>query len=400
MRHISSAILIAAAVGGCGYEPLITPPPPLDARVHAPAAGGARYTVAYLPTLGGSRNRAAGISNSGLVAGFVNRPGNATRVAAFWRDGSLDTLGTLGGPNSNVQWPGLSSNGMIAGIAETAQLDTLHEEWSCTAFFPSVTGHICRGFVWEDGVMTALPTLGGDQSFATGVNSSGQVVGWAETRVVDPTCNAPQVLQFRAVLWEPKHGTVRQLPPLPGDSTSAATAINSKGQVVGISGDCDIAVGQLSARHSVLWNHGTPTNIGDLGGDAWHTPMDINQQGDIVGFSNPSYVVGIDFNPLAFLWTRATGIKSLGKLLGDTSSQALGINSRRQVVGVSSGATNRAFLWENGAMQDLNSLVGLGFPDVLIVAQHINEDGVIVGRAVLHGTSIQVPFVATPVTQP
>jgi len=48
-------------------------------------------------------------------------------------------------------------------------------------------------------------------------------------------------------------------------------------------------------------------------------------------------------------------------------------------------------------MQDLNGLVGAGFPDLLIVAQHINEDGVIVGRALLHGTSTQVPFIATPV---
>src|SRR5207247_5814817 len=85
-------------------------------------------------------------------------------------------------------------------------------------------------------VMQALPTLGGNQGFATGVNSRDQVVGWAETTVHDPTCNSPQVLQFRAVLWQPQQGAMQQLPPLPGDSTSAATAINDKGQAVGISG--------------------------------------------------------------------------------------------------------------------------------------------------------------------
>jgi probable HAF family extracellular repeat protein len=398
MRHISCAILITA-VSACGYDPQVTQP--LAARAQLTAD--ARYDVVYLPTLGGTRNRPSGINNQGWVAGFANRPGNATRVAALWRAGSgdaLDTLGTLGGPNSIVQWPGLSNNGMVAGIAETAALDPLNEEWSCTAFFPSVTGHICRGFFWESGVMAALPTLGGNQGFATGVNGRGQVVGWAETPVHDPTCNAPQVLQFRAVLWEPKKNLKRELPPLPGDSTSAATAINEKGQVVGISGECDIAVGQLSAQHSVLWDNGTVTEIGDLGGDAWHTPMDINERGEVVGFSNPPYVVGIDFNPLAFLWTRGTGIESLGKLAGDTSSQALGINNRRQVVGVSSGDLNRAFLWENGVMKDLNTLAGPAFPDLLIVAQHINDAGVIVGRAVLHGTNIQVPFVATPVSAP
>ncbi|HMJ59605.1 MAG TPA: hypothetical protein VK467_10745, partial [Gemmatimonadales bacterium] len=72
------------------------------------------------------------------------------------------------------------------------------------------------------------------------------------------------------------------------------------------------------------------------------------------------------------------------------------INKNRQVVGVSTGAINRAFFWEHGVMRNLNDLVGPGFPDLLIVAQHINDDGVIVGRAVLHGTTRQVPFVATP----
>ena len=396
MRYIASALL-ALMVCGCRHDSGVS----FDPRVarETIALSGARYAISYLPTLDGSRNRAAGISNSGLVAGFVNRPGNATRVAALWRKASLDTLGTLGGPNSIVQWPGVSSNGYVVGITETAELDPLHEEWSCTAFLPSVTGHICRGFVWQDGVMTGLPTLGGYQGFATSVNNVGQAVGWAETPVHDPTCNAPQVLQFRAVLWDTKKGTTQELPPLPGDSTSAATGINNRGQVVGISGDCDIAVGQLSARHSVLWEKNTVIDIGDLGGDAWHTPMDIDDAGDVVGFSNPLGIIGIDFNPHAFLWTKSGGIRDLGTLPGDANSQGLGVNSSLQVVGVSSGALNRAFLWENGVMQDLNALVGPNFPDLLIVAQHINEEGVIVGRAVLHGTTRQVPFVATPVTQ-
>jgi len=396
MRYIASALL-ALMVCGCRHDSGVS----FDPRVarETIALSGARYAISYLPTLDGSRNRAAGISNSGLVAGFVNRPGNATRVAALWRKASLDTLGTLGGPNSIVQWPGVSSNGYVVGITETAELDPLHEEWSCTAFLPSVTGHICRGFVWQDGVMTGLPTLGGYQGFATSVNNVGQAVGWAETPVHDPTCNAPQVLQFRAVLWDTKKGTTQELPPLPGDSTSAATGINNRGQVVGISGDCDIAVGQLSARHSVLWEKNTVIDIGDLGGDVWHTPMDIDDAGDVVGFSNPLGIIGIDFNPHAFLWTKSGGIRDLGTLPGDANSQGLGVNSSLQVVGVSSGALNRAFLWENGVMQDLNALVGPNFPDLLIVAQHINEEGVIVGRAVLHGTTRQVPFVATPVTQ-
>ena len=39
------------------------------------------------------------------------------------------------------------------------------------------------------GVMTGLPTLGGDNGFATGVNDRGQIVGWAEDNTHDPTCD-------------------------------------------------------------------------------------------------------------------------------------------------------------------------------------------------------------------
>jgi uncharacterized membrane protein len=102
--------------------------------------------------------------------------------------------------------------------------------------------------------MTALqPFPGGYSSYATGVNNKGQVVGWAENGVHDPTCNTFfQILQFRAAIWQP-NGTMQELPPLPGDTTSAAVAINDLGQVVGISGDCGVAVGSVSARHAVLW---------------------------------------------------------------------------------------------------------------------------------------------------
>ena len=104
------------------------------------------------------------------------------------------------------------------------------------------------------------------------------MVGWAETAVHDPTCTDAQVLQFRATLWDPKSGSngkikARELAPLPGDSASAATAINDGGQAVGISGKCDQAVGRYSALHAVLWNkNGKPSEIPNLGGVTWHTP--------------------------------------------------------------------------------------------------------------------------------
>ena len=397
MRRLACAALAAAAVSGCG-DPTLAVRPQDDARVsgsRADQAAPAYEVVTYASSLGGTASRGNGINARGWIAGFSNLA-DGTRHAALWRDGAITDLGTLGGPHSSVAWPGISSNGMVVGIAQTATPDPLGESWSCAVFFPTFTGHTCLGFVWQDGVMTPLPTLGGNNGYAAAVNSRGQVVGWAETTVQDPTCDAPQLLQFRAVLWEPKRGTTTELPPLPGDSASAATAINQRGQVVGISGECDQAVGRFTARHAVLWDRGTAAELPNLGGQSWHTPTAINESGDVVGFSNPPGDANGEFIAHAFLWTRKDGIRDLGTLPGDAISQAQGVNARGQVVGVSCGdAGCRAFLWEDGVMWDLNALVTPAFDGTLVSARDVNDAGRITGDALEQSTGAVVPYVAT-----
>ena len=393
MRMLVCAILIAVLVDCHGDGPVT---PPVAARLWQ--SPNVTYRVDKLGTLGG-RSQGGSINNQGWVAGYSGLP-DGTRHAALWRDGTIIDLGSLGGSqnglHSNVQWPGLSNTGIIVGISHVADLDTLGESWSCSAFI-SANGHVCLGFVWEGGVMQPLPTLGGENGFATGVNSQGQVVGWAETPVQDPTCNAPQVLQFRAVLREPARGSVRELRPFPGDSTSAATAINDRGQVVGISGACDVAVGRRSATHAVLWDQGRVTDLGNLGGSFWHTPMAINSQGDVVGFGNPPDG-DLDGDSLrAFLWTRKDGIRDLGKFTGDAFSQALDINDRGEIVGVSCAAVCQAVLWQNGVPVKLQDFVEPGFADHLWSARSINEAGQITGRLIEQGTGKWVTYVATPI---
>lgn len=403
MRHIGRVILIAFMYG-CGNETEVTRPLSPDAQSTATPS----YSVVkFSSSLGGAQSRGVAINRTGWVAGWSDLA-DGTRHAALWRDGAITDLRTLGGPSSTVPWPGLNDQGMIVGISQTAQVDPLNEDWSCEAggFLPNTTNLICRGFVWENGAMRELPTLGGNHGFATGVNNQGEVVGWAETPVHDPTCTGTQVLQFRAAKWEPKSGSgekikTRELAPFPGDSTSAATAINDNGQVVGISGKCDQAVGRFSALHAVLWDkNGKPTQIPNLGGVTWHTPMDINAQGDVVGFSNPPGAGDPEgeFISHAFLWINgAATAKDLKTLAGDPVSEAFAINSHRQIVGVSFGgaAGARAFLWQDDVLSNLNDLVNIA-PDVLVSAQDINDAGQITGR-VRDGVTGQIlVFVATP----
>ena len=69
--------------------------------------------------------------------------------------------------------------------------------------------------------MRALPTLGGNNGFATGANNRGEVVGWAENTCHDPLCVPPQVLQFRPVIYGPGENQIRELPLIAGDSSKA-----------------------------------------------------------------------------------------------------------------------------------------------------------------------------------
>jgi probable HAF family extracellular repeat protein len=405
MRNVSSAFLLATAVA-CSNETRVTQP----GEELAELKSGAQYEIVKLPSLGGTQSRGMAINDHGVVAGWSNLP-NGSRRAALWKDHrSIKNLETLGGPSSTVPWIGLNNDGMVVGVSHTDRVDPLNEDWACElgGFLPESTNLICRGFVWQSDAMRELPTLGGNHGFATGVNNRGQVVGWAETAVHDSTCSesSAQVLQFRAVLWEPKRGSkgkikTRELSPFRDNSTSAATAINDRGQVVGISGDCDQAVGRFSALHAVLWEKNRKVReIPNLGGKTWHTPMDINERGDVVGFSNPPGAGDPEgaFISQAFLWTYgAARATKLGTLGDDPVSEAFAINSRRQVVGISFGGSSgpRAFIWENEVLTDLNDLVDIA-PDTLLSAQDINDAGQITGRVRDHATGEVLAFVATP----
>jgi probable HAF family extracellular repeat protein len=398
MRY-SSLSIVAAAVCGCSIETGVADTSITSTVLNATTT----YQIAKLPSLGGALSRGNAINDRSWVAGWSNRS-DGSRHAALWQNGAITDLLTLGGPSSTVAWPGLNDRGMVVGVSHTAQIDPLNEDWSCEAggFLPESTNLICRGFVWSQGEMLELPTLGGHHGFAAGINDRGQVVGWAETPVHDPTCVAPQVLQFRGVVWESKKNKfkARELDPFSGDSTSAATAINDRGEAVGISGDCDQAVGRFSARHAVRWSkNGEVTEIPNLGGVTWHTPTDINEAGDVVGFSNPAGPGDPEgeFISHAFLWTHgAAQSVDLGVLPGDLFSEAFAINERRQVVGVSFGGASgsRAFLWENGVMTNLNDLVP-GNLDPLLSAQDIGDAGQITGRLRDHTTGETLAFTAT-----
>ena len=370
-----------------------------------------RYQVSNLPGLGGTSNGGNSINDQTWVAGYARRA-DRNRHAALWRNSLLTDLGTLGGPNSSVNWNVKNTAGIIVGISQTADPQLLGESWSSAAFYstPNNVGYINLGFVWEQNLnqMRGLPNFpGGNNGFATGANNLGQVVGWAENGVHDPNCCCTQVLQFHPAMWTLGPDQIHELPLISGDSSGAATAINDNGQIVGISGICDQAVGRHTAKHAVLWQNGAVTDIyPNPPAPWWNTPTAINQRGDVVGFAgDPAFVEGDVLH--AFMWTREDGIRQLKPLPNRSpthvDSEAYGINEARQVVGVSCDADQvdcRAVIWDHGnTPTDLNDLKAPGYSAVLSSAKDINNKGEITGRAADPNTGVLTAYLAVPISQ-
>src|SRR5438128_1341013 len=365
-----------------------------------------QYQVSNLPDFGGTSSGGNSINDQSWVTGYSRLP-DRNRHATLWRNSLLTDLDTLGGSNSSVTWNVKNTAGIIVGISQTADSEPLGEAWSSAAFYstPNNVGYINLGFVWENDQMRGLlPFSGGDNSFATGANNFGQAVGWAENGVHDTACVSPQVLQFRPAVWTLGPDNIQDLPLIPGDSSGAATAINDIGQIVGISGICDQAVGRHTAKHAVLWENGTVMDIyPDAPAPWWNTPTAINQHGDVVGFAgDPAFVEGDILH--AFIWTKDNGIKALKPLRGrvpqHVDSEAYGINEAGQIVGVSCDAEQndcRAVIWDHGVYPtDLNDLKG-GYSTLLASAKDINDKGEITGRAIDPITGVLTAYLAVPV---
>jgi probable HAF family extracellular repeat protein len=353
------------------------------------------YHVTVLSDAGASGNS---IDDLGLVAGS-HTLGNNTVHATLWAFGAQIDLGTLGSGaslSSTVQWPVKNVRARISGISLTDAIDPNKEGWSCGFFLPNPNFNVCLGFLWDPvtATMRALPTLGGTNGFATGTNDRSETVGWAETAEHDSSCVAPQLLQFKPVVWGPHRDEIRALPLVEGDSSGAATALNDRGQVVGISGACGIAVGGVSAKHAVLWDHGeTVELVNPNHAPYWNTPMMINEHGDVVGFAGVPGDSAGNFTP-PFLWTRRDGWQFLPLLTGDIAGVATSINERGEIVGYSNDASGNlhAWIWRHGMLTNLSEVIESGSLSGSLLAFDINDEGEITGT-----TTTGQAFVATPI---
>jgi probable HAF family extracellular repeat protein len=206
--------------------------------------------VTYLPGLpGATYGEATDINDDGVIVGNItsaNAPGLSTRPVR-WVDGEVLALPVAGADTTIAM--GINDAGDIVGYA----------------FGQSGV----RAVRWSNCDITELPLGDAVGGAAEDINDAGQVVGWVETS--DD--------RYSAAMWNGDALTL--LGTLPGSEMSFASAINTSGQVVGSSGAAD-----GSNAHAVLWEDENITELAPPLGYAGAAATDINDNGQVVGYVN------------------------------------------------------------------------------------------------------------------
>jgi uncharacterized membrane protein len=174
-----------------------------------------------LPNAINSNGIVVGSGDIGVIDPMTGLP--ELRADLFYKEQVIN-MGTFGGTNSLAN--SVNSRGQATGGAENTDPDP----WNFGGLLGLPSPTEWHGFVWQNGVMTDLGTLGGPDSFGLIVSESGKITGLSFTNdVPNPTTGIPTIDTF---LWD--RGRITDLGTL-GGTFGVGNTVNNGGQVVGFS---------------------------------------------------------------------------------------------------------------------------------------------------------------------
>ena len=333
------------------------------------------YTVTAIDTLGGDRNFANDISDTGYVTGNSRKAGGSQLFPYVWQAGGAEEIPILPDVPTFGRGFGVNSDGVVAGESGNGPSKAFR--------YDSATDTIVD--------LGSLP--GGSGGVANDINDAGVIVGAAS--------NGQSVRAFVSD-GTPSGPLVDLGTPLDtADSFARAYGISQSGVIAGVARNA-----ADTASEPTLWREAspgvyTPTTIGSPAGSVFGEAFAATDDGRAVGrYSDP-----VSNQTRAFFYDGGSST-DLGLLPGETfdNARALDLNDAGQIVGYVADFDNApsfggaAVLWEAGLIFDLNTLIPAGSGWNLLSAQGINSQGQIVGFGTLAGDTRA--FLLTPVPEP
>jgi len=284
-------------------------------------------------------SRAYGISADGMTVVGSSRSSAGEQAFRWSLAGGMSGLGFLPGGSTSTAY-GISDDGSVIVGGGASTPGTQAFRWTIAAGIVGI-GDISGG---------------GFQSVARGVSGDGQVI-------VGQGSGPNGLRGFR---WTTPNG-MESLPIPANGITGDANAVSTDGSITvggfGLGGP----LGQ-----ALRWTPTNYLNLGDLGAPS-SIAIDVSSNGSVV----TGWSLGIGQSALAFRWTNATGMQSLGLPPGASgASGAAGISADGSVIvgGVTTQATSRAFIW--------NTATGMRFlSDVLTSDYGLDLSGWTLGPA-------------------
>lgn len=316
--------------------------------IAAPVAAADQYAIVDVGTLGGVGSSAAAVNEAGDVAGSSNTSWGEPH-GFRWRDGVMTGIHSMGGWGAEAF--DISEDGWVVG-----------------------SGGISAGYAvamyWFGYDPHPVGTLGNRWSQAFAINNDHVIVGRSP--------NANGIVE--AFRWA--DGAIVGIGGLAEGDYSEAWDLNDAGVIVGEAGTAGGSV------HAVRWQNGVIEDLGTSSPNfesSW--ARGISEAGTIVGGTQVAN--GGSLHPFVL----ANGSWDV---ITEVAGYADAVNASGQVVGTYfTSIGERAFLYEDGVVTDLNDLLPAGSGWELHAALDINDAGQIVGQGTHDGEGRG--FLLTPV---